>query len=157
MMYTKYLALAFVMLIFSCSQKSNENEAQDPLWDLEEQVFEKGENIKIDEINKSIEKASSMRLSWAYSPITIAIRIAGQQMIGPNVKILAKSLSGNDLITHVVVMVEKKSIPDDSIADEYYRVELKLGGSIWQVVDIKNAWSCRTNRGHSEVSAVLCK
>jgi len=144
-------------LIFSCSQNTEKNNSQDPLWELEQQVFENGEDIKIDEINKSIEKASTMRLSWAYSPITIAIRIAGQQMISPEVKVLAKSKSGNELITHVVVMIQKQDLQDDSINDQYYRIELKLGGSLWQVMDIKKAWNCKASRGHSEVNAKVCK
>jgi len=144
-------------LIVSCSQNTEKNNSQDPLWELERQVFENGEDIKIDEINKSIEKASTMRLSWAYSPITIAIRIAGQQMISPEVKVLAKSKSGNKLITHVVVMIEKQNLQDDSIDDQYYRIELKLGGSLWQVMDIKKAWNCKAKRGHSEVNAKVCK
>ena len=143
-------------LILSCGQNDAQKTNQDPLWDLEQQVFENGENIDIVEINKSIEKATTMRLSWAYSPITIAIRVAGQQMISPEVKILAKSKSGNELITHAVVMIEKKNLQDDSIDDQYYRIELKLGGSIWQVMDIKKAWTCKANRGHSEVNAKLC-
>ncbi len=144
-------------LIFSCKENDSQKNAQDPLWDLEQQVFEKGEDIEIDEINKSLEKATTMRLSWAYSPITIAIRVAGQQMISPEIKILAKSKSGNELITHAVVMIEKKNLQDDSVNDQYYRIELKLGGSIWQVIDIKKAWTCKSNRGHSEVNSELCK
>lgn len=143
-------------LILSCGQNDAQKTNQDPLWDLEHQVFENGENIDIVEMNKSIEKATTMRLSWAYSPITIAIRVAGQQMISPEVKILAKSKSGNELITHAVVMIEKKNLQDDSIDDQYYRIELKLGGSIWQVIDVKKAWTCKANRGHSEVNAKLC-
>ncbi|WKK74819.2 hypothetical protein QYS49_24555 [Marivirga salinae] len=156
-MRLNYLLILTSFLMFSCGQNEAQKDTQDPLWDLEQQVFEKGENIEIDEINKSLEKATTMRLSWAYSPITIAIRVAGQQMISPEVKILAKSKSGNELITHAVVMIEKRNLQDDSVKDEYYRVELKLGGSIWQVMDIKKAWSCRANRGHSEVNSELCK
>jgi len=151
------LVVLFTISLFSCGQDTNQNNIQDPLWDLEKQVFENGEDIEIDEINKSIEKASTMRLSWAYSPITIAIRIAGQQMISPEVKVLAKSKSGNELITHVVVMIEKKNLQDDSVDDQYYRIELKLGGSLWQVMDIKKAWNCKASRGHSEVNAEVCK
>ncbi|WP_375581106.1 hypothetical protein ABWH96_08915 [Marivirga tractuosa] len=152
--------LILILLPFffnSCDQKAQNNETNDPLWELEKQVFEKGENIEIEEINKSIEKATTMRLSWAYSPITIAIRVAGQQMISPEVKVLAKSKSGNELITHAVVMIEKKNLQDDSVNDQYYRIELKLGGSIWQVMDVKKAWNCKANRGHSEVNAEVCK
>lgn len=156
-MRLNFLLILISLLIFSCGQNGAEKDTQDPLWDLEKQVFEQGENIEIDEINKSLEKATTMRLSWAYSPITIAIRVAGQQMISPEVKILAKSKSGNELITHAVVMIEKKNLQDDSVNDEYYRVELKLGGSLWQVMDIKKAWSCKANRGHSEVNSELCK
>lgn len=156
-MRINYLLILISFLIFSCSQKSEQDSSQDPLWELEQQVFENGEDIEIDEINKSIEKASTMRLSWAYSPITIAIRIAGQQMISPEVKVLAKSKSGNELITHVVVMIEKQNLQDDSIDDQYYRVELKLGGSLWQVMDIKKAWNCKAGRGHNVVNAEVCK
>ncbi len=156
-MRLNFLLILTSFLILSCGQNDAQKNTQDPLWELEEQVFEKGENIEIDEINKSIEKATTMRLSWAYSPITIAIRIAGQQMISPQVKVLAKSKSGNELITHAVVMIEKKNLQDDSVNDQYYRIELKLGGSIWQVMDIKKAWSCKANRGHSEVNSELCK
>jgi outer membrane biogenesis lipoprotein LolB len=156
------MRLDFILIIlstflFACSQNSENGKNQDPLWELEQQVFENGENIEIDEINKAIEKASTMRLSWAYSPITIAIRVAGQQMVSPQVKVLAKSMSGNELITHTVVMIEKQNLQDDSIDDQYYRIELKLGGSIWQVMDIKKAWNCKANRGHSEVNAEVCK
>ncbi|HET8858355.1 hypothetical protein [Marivirga sp.] len=151
------LFLIFFSILFnSCTQHSDENGTEDPLWKLEEQVFKNGENIEIDEINESIQKATTMRLSWAYSPITIAIRIAGQQMISPEVKILAKSKSGNELITHAVIMIEKINLQDDSVNNQYYRIEMKLGGSIWQVVDIKKAWTCKSNRGHSEVSAEVC-
>lgn len=156
-MRLNFLLILTSFLILSCGQNDSQKNEQDPLWGLEKQVFEKGEDIEINEINKSIEKATTMRLSWAYSPITIAIRIAGQQMISPEVKVLAKSKSGNELITHAVVMVEKKNLQDDSVNDQYYRIELKLGGSIWQVMDIKKAWSCRANRGHSEVNSELCK
>lgn len=156
-MRLNFLLILISFLIFSCGQNDAQKDTQDPLWDLEQLVFEKGENIEIDEINKSIEKATTMRLSWAYSPITIAIRIAGQQMISPEVKILAKSKSGNELITHAVVMIEKKNLQDDSVNDQYYRIELKLGGSIWQVMDIKKAWTCKANRGHIEVNSELCK
>ncbi|WP_296622469.1 hypothetical protein [Marivirga sp.] len=156
-MRLNFLLILTSFLIFSCGQNDSQKNDKDPLWGLEQQVFENGENIDIVEINKSIEKATTMRLSWAYSPITIAIRVAGQQMISPEVKILAKSKSGNELITHAVVMIEKKNLQDDSINDQYYRIELKLGGSIWQVMDIKKAWTCKANRGHSEVNAQLCK
>jgi len=156
-MRLSFLVLFLSFFIFSCGQNDAENSTQDPLWELEEQVYKKGENIEIEDINKAIEKASTMRLSWAYSPITIAIRVAGQQMISPEVKILAKSKSGNELITHAVVMIEKSNLQDDSIDDQYYRVELKLGGSIWQVVDVKKAWNCKANRGHSDISAKVCK
>ena len=146
-----FLLILSSFFILSCGQNDSQENTQDPLWDLEQQVFEKGENIEIDEINKSIQKATTMRLSWAYSPITIAIRVAGQQMISPEVKVLAKSKSGNELITHAIVMIEKKNLQDDSVNDQYYRIELKLGGSIWQVMDIKKAWNCKANRGHSEI------
>ncbi|MGM0581273.1 MAG: hypothetical protein ACQETL_11370 [Bacteroidota bacterium] len=149
-----FIITSFFLL--SCGQDEAQKE-QDPLWDLEQQVFENGEDIEIDEINKSIEKATTMRLSWAYSPITIAIKVAGQQMISPEVKVLAKSKSGDELITHVVVMIEKKKLQDDSINDQYYRIELKLGGSLWQVMDIKKAWNCKANRGHSEINAEVCQ
>jgi len=155
-MRLNFLLILISFFIISCGQNNSQEKTQDPLWDLEQQVFEKGENIEIEEINKSIEKANTMRLSWAYSPITIAIKVAGQQMISPEVKVLAKSKSGNELITHAVVMIEKKNLQDDSIDDQYYRIELKLGGSIWQVMDIKKAWTCKANRGHSEVNAKLC-
>jgi hypothetical protein len=155
-MRLNFLILIITTFLFSCSENSGQENNQDPLWDLEKQVFEKGEDIEIEEINTAIEKASTMRLSWAYSPITIAIRVAGQQMVSPQVKILAKSMSGNELITHTVVMIEKQNFQDDSIDDQYYRIELKLGGSIWQVMDIKKAWNCKTNRGHAEVNAELC-
>lgn len=157
MMRLNIIIIFCSFLMLSCGQNDTQQSTQDPLWDLESQVLEKGKNIEIEEINKSINKASSMRLSWAYSPVTIAFKIAGQQMISPEIKILAKSLSGNELITHVVVMVEKKNLPDDSLNDEYYRIELKLGGSLWEVTDIKTAWNCKANRGHSEVNAVICK
>jgi enoyl-[acyl-carrier-protein] reductase (NADH) len=156
-MRLNFLLIFSSFLVLSCGQNDAQKNTQDPLWDLEQQVFEKGENIEVTEINKSLEKATTMRLSWAYSPITIAIRVAGQQMISPEVKILAKSKSGNELITHAVVMIEKKNLQDDSVNNEYYRVELKLGGSLWQVMDIKKAWSCKANRGHSEVNSELCK
>ena len=151
------LFLFIPFIIISCSQKDQQNGSEDPLWDLEQKVFENGQDVEIEDVNKSIEKATSMRLSWAYSPITIAIKVAGQQMISPEVKVLAKSRSGNELITHVVVMIEKKNLQDDSVDDQYYRIELKLGGSLWQVMDIKKAWNCKANRGHSEVNAELCK
>jgi len=156
-MRLNFLVILSLFLILSCGQNDAQKNTQDPLWDLEQQVFEKGENIEIEEINRSIEKANTMRLSWAYSPITIAIKIAGQQMISPEVKVLAKSKSGNELITHTVVMIEKKNLQDDSVNDEYYRIELKLGGSIWQVMDIKKAWNCKADRGHSGVNSELCK
>ncbi|MGJ3234930.1 hypothetical protein [Marivirga sp.] len=156
-MRLNFILIIFSTFLFACSQNTETANDQDPLWELEQQVFENGENIEIDEINKAIEKASTMRLSWAYSPITIAIRVAGQQMVSPHVKVLAKSMSGNELITHTVVMIEKQNLQDDSINDQYYRIELKLGGSIWQVMDIKKAWSCKANRGHSEVNAEVCK
>lgn len=155
-MRLNFLLILSSFFVLSCGQNDSQENRQDPLWDLEQQVFEKGENIEIDEINKSIQKATTMRLSWAYSPITIAIRVAGQQMISPEVKVLAKSKSGNELITHAVVMIEKKNLQDDSVNDQYYRIELKLGGSIWQVMDIKKAWNCKANRGHSEINAELC-
>jgi hypothetical protein len=156
-MRLKFLLIFTSFLIFSCSQNSDQKSNQDPLWDLEQQVLENGKNIEVDGINKSIEKATSMRLTWAYSPIAIAIKVAGQQMLSPEVKILAKSKSGNELITHAVVMIEKKNLQDDSINDQYYRIELKLGGSIWQVVDIKEAWNCEANRGHEQVNSEPCK
>jgi hypothetical protein len=156
-MRLSFLILISSLFVLSCGQNEAQENTQDPLWEIEQQVYENGESIEIDEINKSIEKASTMRLSWAYSPITIAIRVAGQQMISPEVKILAKSKSGNELITHTVVMIEKKNLQDDSVNNQYYRIELKLGGSIWQVMDIKKAWTCKSNRGHEVVNAKLCK
>jgi hypothetical protein len=156
-MRQSFFALILPFLILSCGQNKAQENGEDVLWELEKQLYQNGETIEVDEINKAIKKASTMRLSWAYSPITIAIRVAGQQMISPEVKILAKSKSGNELITHTVVMIEKKNLQDDSLNNQYYRVELKLGGSIWQVVDIKKGWTCRVNRGHQEISAELCK
>jgi hypothetical protein len=144
------------LFLVSCVSSNSDQNSQDPLWELEKKIVEEGENIEVEEINKAIEQATTMRLSWAYSPVTIAIRVAGQQMISPEIKIIAKSKSGNELVTHAVVMVEKKNLQDDSIKNQYYRIELKLGGSIWQVVDIKKAWNCRANRGHTEVSGELC-
>lgn len=145
------------VVLLSCEQNANQKKEQDPLWGLEQQVFENGEDIAIEEINSAIEQASTMRLSWAFSPITIAIKVAGQQMISPEVKILAKSKSGNELVTHTVVMVEKKNLQDDSVNNQYYRIELKLGGSIWNVVDVKKAWTCKASRGHTEINSELCK
>ncbi|SMG38981.1 hypothetical protein SAMN05661096_02597 [Marivirga sericea] len=152
-----FLILIPALFTLSCGADTTRESSQDPLWELEQQVYENGENIEIADINQSIEQASTMRLSWAYSPITIAIRVAGQQMISPQVKIIAKSKSGNELITHAVVMIEKKNLQDDSVNNQYYRIELKLAGSIWQVMDIKKAWTCKANRGHQVVNAELCK
>ncbi|WP_340153292.1 hypothetical protein [uncultured Marivirga sp.] len=156
-MRLNFLIVIVSCFLFACGQDGEKGKNSDPLWELEQQVFEKGEDIEIEEINSAIEKATTMRLSWAYSPITIAIRVAGQQMISPQVKVLAKSMSGNELITHTVVMIEKQNLQDDSIDDEYYRIELKLGGSIWQVMDIKTAWTCKAERGHTELTSEVCK
>ncbi len=160
-MIKKTITVSFLLLIMILSgckdNKVTENQNDlNPLWNYEQDLLDRGSVLPIDDYNQSIEKALSMRMPWVYSPISIALRVAGQQMISPEVNLVAKSLSGNELITHAVVIIEKKGLLDDSLADEYYRVELKLGGSIWQVSQVSKAWKCRENRGHQEISAKPC-
>ncbi|WP_188461332.1 hypothetical protein [Marivirga lumbricoides] len=146
-----------VLIISACSPETKNETAENTLWLYEAEVLKSGKSIPIDEYNKSIEKALSMRLPWAYSPLTIALRIAGQQMVSSELNVVSKSLSGNELVTHAVVLVEKKNLQDKRLQDQYFRVELKLGGSIWQVTQINTAWKCREGRGQQALSAEECK
>lgn len=155
-MKNKFLWL-LLLIASACATPEQKESAENGLWAFEAEILENGESLPIEEYNKSVEKALSMRMPWAYSPVSIALRIAGQQMVSSEINIASKSLSGNELVTHVVVLVEKKNLLDDAISDQYYRVELKLGGSIWQVTQIDNAWRCRQGRGHQQLSAVDCK
>lgn len=153
-----FVSILFLFFFGACHNDSNTQSSTDlnPLWNYEQELIDKGEALPIEKYNEAIEKALSMRLPWAYSPLSISLRVAGQQMISPEVNIASKSLSGRELITHAVVIIEKKGLKDDSLVDEYYRVELKLGGSIWQVSQVNKAWRCRANRGHQHISAVPC-
>lgn len=155
-MKIKFLC-CLLLIVSACSTATKNDSVENGLWTFEAEILENGKSLPIEEYNKSIENALSMRMPWAYSPVSIALRIAGQQMVGSEINIASKSLSGNELVTHVVVLVEKKDILDDSISDQYYRVELKLGGSIWQVTQIDNAWRCIEGRGHQKLSAEDCK
>lgn len=161
-MINRLLFFVPILLLFflgACQNDSNTQSSADlnPLWNYEQDLIDKGQALPIEKYNDAIEKALSMRLPWAYSPLSIALRVAGQQMISPEVNLVAKSLSGNELITHAVVLVEKKSLQDDSILDQYYRVELKLGGSMWQVTQVQEGWKCKENRGDQSLSAEKCK
>jgi len=154
----KLLSVLYIFTLISChSQNNNDAEMESGLWVYETAIINNGEKVDITPFNKTLEKAASARMPWAYSPLGIALKVAGQQMISPEVNLVSKSLSGNELITDVVVIVEKKALPDDSMQDEYHRIRLKLGGSLWQVAEIKHAWRCRKGRGHQTLSAVLCK
>lgn len=146
----------FVVLstVSGCNQK--DEEAEKGLWALETAILSNGETVDRQPYNEGIERAMAARLPWVYSPLTIALKVAGQQMISPQVNMASKSLSGNELVTEVAVIIEKKNLPDDSLADEYFWMRLKLGGTIWQVAEIKHAWRCREGRGHQELGAEKC-
>lgn len=153
-------ASIIILILFNllgCNGTDKESAKENDLWSLESSIIENGKSIDRQPYNEGIEKALSVRLPWAYSPLTIALKIAGQQMISPQVNIVSKSLSGNELVTEVAVLIEKKNLPDDSVDDEYFLIQLKLGGTIWQVADIKHAWKCKANRGHQTLSAEKCQ
>lgn len=152
-----FLAITIFLVTCDSGKSQNEKELNNELWSYEEAIQDNGEKIEVAPYNESIQKAMSVRLPWAYSPLSIALRVAGQQMIAPNVNMVAKSLSGNELITDAAVIIEKLNLPDDSLDDEYYWIRLKLGGTVWQVAEIKHAWKCKDGRGHQNLSAEKCK
>ncbi len=145
------------LLVTSCQPEIEGRENDNELWKYEKQLIEKGNDIPVKEYNEAIEKAISMRVPWVYSPVSIALRIAGQQMVSTEVNVASRSLSESNLITHVVVMVEKKDVKEGAIKNQYYRIELKLGGSIWQVTQINNAWTCKEGKGSQNLTSKQCK
>ncbi|MFT4741764.1 MAG: hypothetical protein ACI9XJ_002605 [Marivirga sp.] len=151
-----FLLLFAVTTLLGCNRKVANSISEDGLWTLESMILSNGQSIDRKPYNQGIENAMAARLPWVYSPLTIALKVAGQQMISPQVNMVSKSLSGNELVTEVAVIIEKKNLPDDSLADEYFWMRLKLGGTIWQVAEIKHAWRCREGRGHQELSAEKC-
>ena len=154
---TFLVILLNITVLSGCDDKVEKTSLQNGLWELEEEIISNGKPIDRKPFNDGIEKAMSVRLPWVYSPLTIALKVAGQQMISPQVNMVSKSLSGSELVTDVAVIIEKKNMPDDSLDDEYFWIRLKLGGSIWQVAEIKHAWKCKEGRGHQTVSAEKCQ
>ncbi|MBK6264547.1 hypothetical protein JKA74_05810 [Marivirga sp. S37H4] len=155
--YVFSLLAFFSLMISACDPKIEGRENDSGLWAYEKELMEKGNDIPVKEYNEAIEKALSIRMPWVYSPISIALRIAGQQMVSSEVNVASKSLSPTHLITHVAVMVEKKELQEGLIHDQYYRIELKLGGSIWQVTQIHNAWKCKEGKGPQALTSEPCK
>ena len=135
-----------ITLVVSCDQKQVEGKQQfNELWQLEEAIYTSGKDVDIVPLNQGIEKALTVRLPWAYSPLSIAMKIAGQQMVSNEVNMASKSLTGDELVTEVAVLIEKKGFPTQNIEKEYFWIRLQLGGSVWQVNEVKHAWLCKGN------------
>jgi hypothetical protein len=144
--------------IWACdAQKENDSEISKTLIDLAPEIDKKGEKIEVQKFNENVKMAQAMRQSWSYSPISVALKLAGEQMDTPAVQVEAKSLTGSELITEARVIVKKEGLLDDSLLSEIYSVKLYLAGSIWQVSTAYKAWNCREGRGHSEFNSSPCE
>ena len=120
-----FIVVLSVISLFGCNSKVDTSTSDHGLWALESNIVSNGKSIDRSRYNEGIERAMAARQPWVYSPLSIALRVAGQQMISPQVNMVSKSLRGNELVTEVAVIIEKKNLPDDSLVDEYFWMRLK--------------------------------
>jgi hypothetical protein len=114
------------------------------------------QNVDINQINQTIDRAARSNQPWVKSPMQILVRVAGEfdEVKNRTIQMSSPSAESSDSI---MVTITNDGLLDDSVGSERYMYRLdKTASGVWKVTSAQKAWKCQPNRGHQDFSAVPC-
>ncbi len=94
--------------------------------------------------------------SWTGSPITVALRFAGEEFDSRTKNIDVESLSGGESFDKVLISITEDGFLDDSIRGSMVILRMESVNGFWNITSAKKVWRCWENRGHVAYNSEPC-
>lgn len=115
-----------------------------------------GQTMSTTKFNEEIATARESGKEWTGSPITVALKFAGEGLDSRKKSIDIESLSGGEVFNKVVVSITEDGFLDDSIRGAMVILRMEENNGFWSITSAKKVWRCWENRGHTAYNSDPC-
>lgn len=115
-----------------------------------------GQTMSVSAFNSDIAKGRESGESWTGSPLTVALKFAGEGFDCQKKSVDVESLSGGEVFDKVLVSITEDGYLDDSLRGSMVILRMEQVNGFWEIKSAKKVWRCWENRGHTAYNSEPC-
>lgn len=115
-----------------------------------------GQTMSVAAFNDEVAKGRENGAAWTGSPLTVALKFAGEGFDCRKKNVDVESLSGGEVFDKVLVSITEDGFLDDSLRGSMVILRMEQVNGFWKITSAKKVWRCWENRGHTAFNSEPC-